>query len=225
VRGESVNGFGVMGISTNAAGVGGVMTDTQGTILRSGYLANASYAVYAAGDMAATGMKPFIDPHPTDPSKVIRFVALEGPEAGTYFRGRGKFSHGRATIAVPDAFRFTTEEEGMTVHVTPIGGLAMVAVMRQSLDTIDVESSRDVEFSYVVYGVRRGYRDIQPIIDGQEFMPPDANARMPLYLNESQKQRLIDNGTYRPDGTVNADTALRLGWDKTWARTNPAKDQ
>src|SRR2546430_9615557 len=54
------------------------------------------------------------------------FAALEGPEAGTYFRGRGRFVHGRATIEVPEAFQMTTEEEGLTVHLTPIGGLAKI---------------------------------------------------------------------------------------------------
>lgn len=216
VRGESTTGFGVVGNTRTAWGVAGTFVDAGGSVVRSGYLGGPVWAVYAAGDMAATGTKPFLDPHPTDPTKIIRFVALEGPEAGTYFRGRSRFVRGHATIPVPDAFRFTTEEEGLTVHVTPIGGLAMVAVMRQSLDGIEVESSRDVEFSYIVHGVRRGYRDLQPIIDGQEFMPPNADARMPAYLNESQKQRLIDNGTYRADGTVNIDTALRLGWDKAW---------
>jgi hypothetical protein len=104
----------------------------------------------------------------------------------------------------------------MTVHLTPIGGLAMVAVTRQSLDHIEVEASRDVEFSYVVYGVRRGYKDFAPIREGDEFAPADASAKLPAWLNDEQKRRLVDNGTYNPDGTVNLATALRLGWDKAW---------
>jgi len=217
VRGESPNGFGVLGNTNTAAGVGGTYIDSQGNILRSGYLANGTYAVYAAGDLAATGSKFFVDPHPTDASKVVRFAALEGPEAGTYFRGRGKFVRGHATIEVPEAFRISTEEDGMTVHLTPIGGLAMVAVSKQSLDQIQVEASRDVEFSYVVYGVRRGYKDFEPIRAGTEFVPADSSAKLPAYLNDEQKRRLIDNGTYNADGTVNLGTALRLGWDKAWA--------
>ncbi|MBV8518925.1 MAG: hypothetical protein JO197_16130 [Acidobacteria bacterium] len=216
VRGESQLGFGVLGNTNNAAGVGGTYNDANGNILRSGYLANNTYAVYAAGDLAASGTKFFVDPHPSDATKVIRFAALEGPEAGTYFRGRGRFVHGRAVIDVPEAFRMTTEEEGMTVHLTPIGGLAMVAVTQQSLDHIEAEASKDVEFSYVVYGVRRGYKDFQPIRDGVEFIPDSPTAKLPAYLNEEQKKRLIDNGTYNSDGTVNLGTAVKLGWDKAW---------
>jgi hypothetical protein len=41
---------------------------------------------------------------------------------------------------------------------------------------------------------------------------------MPLYLTEGQKEMLISNGTYQPDGTVNMETARRLGWDKEWEK-------
>jgi hypothetical protein len=218
VRGESNLGLGVLGIASNsnAAGIQGVILDAQGNILRGGNLGTNAYGVWSMGNTGATGTKSFVDPHPTDPKKVIRFISLEGPEAGTYFRGRGRFVRGKAVIEVPEAFRLTTEEEGLTVHLTPIGQPAMVAVTRQSLVTIEATATRDVEFSYVVYGVRRGYKDFQPIDEGMEFVPETANAQIPSYLNESQKQRLIDNGTYNVDGTVNLSTAVRLGWVKGW---------
>jgi hypothetical protein len=31
------------------------------------------------------------------------------------------------------------------------------------------------------------------------------------------KRRLIENGTYNADGTVNLETAERVGWTKLWA--------
>lgn len=219
VRGESNLAWGVLGITSSSigAGVGALFYDAQGNLLRGAYLANNTYGVYSQGNTGASGTKSFVDPHPTDPSKVVRFISLEGPEAGTYFRGRGRFVKGKAVIEVPEAFRITTEEEGLTVHLTPIGQPAMVAVTRQSLATIEATATRDVEFSYVVYGVRRGYKDFQPIDDGVEFVPETADAKLPAYLNESQKQRLIDNGTYNVDGTVNLTTAVRLGWEKGWA--------
>lgn len=215
VRGESAV-FGVLGFSNGPNGgwgVSGSFIDAQGAIGPTGYIGGSVYAVLAGGDFAATGTKSFIDPHPHDAGKVIRFVALEGPEAGTYFRGRGRFVKGKAVIDVPEAFRFTSEEDGMTVHVTPIGGLAVVGVMKQSLERIEVEASRDVEFSYVVYGIRRGYRDFQPIVEGKEFQPRHGEDRLPAHFNDEQKRRLIENGTYNSDGTVNKQTAIRLGWE------------
>lgn len=218
VRGESQFGFGVLGLTSTAHGVAGVFVNSQGTPVRGGYLGGATYGVYADGDFAASGTKAFVDPHPTEAGKVIRFISLEGPEAGTYFRGRGKFTRGKAVIEVPEAFRLVSEEEGMTVHVTPIGGLAMVAVIRQSLERIDVEASKDVEFAYVVHGVRRGYRGFEPIANGDEFTPKHAEETIPASLNEEQKRRLVQNGTYNADGTVNLETAVRLGWEKGWER-------
>jgi hypothetical protein len=53
-------------------------------------------------------------------------------------------------------------------------------------------------------------------------MPKSADATLPLYLSPEQKRRLIQNGTYRADGTVNVETAKRLGWDRAWeARSHP----
>ena len=224
VRGEfqqtqtNTKGYGLLGISTYAGAYGIKVDPVTGANLSEGYLGYAPFGVYARGDLGVTGTKVIIDPHPTEPTKVIRYAAMEGPEAGTYFRGRGRFVNHQAVIDVPESFRDVTEEEGMTVHITPIGGAAAVGVTSLSLDQIVAESTRDVEFSYIVYGVRKGYKDFESIVESDDFIPASADARMPAYLNAAQKQRLIDNGTYNADGTVNMRTALRLGWDRKWAR-------
>ncbi len=217
IRGDSDLGYGVLGYSShsNHGGVRGAFV-SSGVPGNYGILGTASYGVYSGGNFAASGTKAFVDPHPTDASKVIRYVALEGPEAGTYFRGRGKFRGGKAVIEVPESFRLTTEEEGLTVHVTPVGGFAQVAVMQESLDGIVVQATRDVEFTYIVHGVRRGYADFEAIAPGNEFRPASASDTVPSYLNEEQKKRLIENGTYTSDGAVNLETAERLGWAEAW---------
>jgi hypothetical protein len=74
-----------------------------------------------------------------------------------------------------------------------------------------------VEFFYTVNGVRRTHRDWKPIGPGSEFMPRSADARMPAYLTEGQKALLVSNGTYNADGSVNMETAGRLGWTRIWA--------
>ena len=67
--------------------------------------------------------------------------------------------------------------------------------------------------------MRRGYKDFEPVANGNEFVPRNAEQKIPAYLNAQQKQRLIDNGTYNPDGSVNLRTAEKLGWTKMWAAT------
>jgi hypothetical protein len=109
-----------------------------------------------------------------------------------------------------------TDPEGLTVQITPIGGMATFGVVKIDLNEVVVQASRDLEFSYMINGVRRTHRDLQPIRPGTEYVPEHADARMPAYLTQSQKRLLVQNGTYREDGTVNMETAQRLGWEKVW---------
>jgi hypothetical protein len=236
VRGVSTNYYGVLGISRGRAGVGGVLLANSGTTVdAAGYLGHVGFdpdlvvghkfGVFADGDIGATGVKYFLDPHPTDPSLIIQYVALEGPEAGTYFRGRGRFQNEMATIEVPDDFRMVTDPEGLSVQVTPIGEMATVAVISIDLSRIVIRGSRNVEFFYTVNGVRSTFKNIRPIRQGAEFRPEKADATLPGYLSETQKQILIRNGTYKPDGIVNMETARRLGWDKVWEKREKSAPQ
>jgi hypothetical protein len=48
------------------------------------------------------------------------------------------------------------------------------------------------------------------------FMPQSPDEKLPAWLNPEEKRRLIANGTYREDGTVNLETAERIGWTRVW---------
>jgi hypothetical protein len=174
------------------------------------------YGVWSTGDTGAFGTKLFVEPHPTDAGKVIRYVALEGPESGTYFRGTTQTVNGTAVIPVPEDFRFVTDDEGLTVQLTPIGTLATMCVVSEDLNQIVVRSNRDVKFHYQVNGVRRSYKDFVPIDEGWEFMPNSAIAAPLASYKPEIQRRLIANGTYNADGTVNMETAERVGWAKAW---------
>ena len=227
VRGTS-HSNGVLGIG-ELAGVNGALANPAGGVpLTRGRLGTnfgidpsgggPNWAVFGEGDIGASGTKFFVDPHPTDPKKVIGYIALEGPEAGTYFRGRGRFERGMARITVPEDFRLVTAPEGLTVQITPIGGMATVGVMSMNLNEIVVQSSRNVEFSFLVQGVRATFQHTQPIFEDGMFRPAMAETTMPPWLSTEQKRRLVANGTYHADGTVNMETARQLGWDRVWER-------
>lgn len=228
VRGHSNTRNGVLGVSSGVSfgGTVGIRVDpATGAYLSEGSLGFTSgaieYGVFAnSGTIGCNGCtKMFVEPHPTDATKVIRYVSLEGPEAGTYFRGRAKFQRGLATIKVPESFRMVSDPEGLSIQVTPIGSMASVAVLRIDLDEIVVQGSRDVEFFYTVNGVRPGFKDFEAVGEGQEFVPKSADWKMPDTWNHDVKRRLIANGTYNEDGTPNMKTAKRLGWDKRWKKT------
>ena len=219
VRGESHGSNGVLGVTDLGVGVRGFYSLYSEGVL--GY--SSTVGVYSSDDIQAVGNKSFIEPHPSDPSKIIRYIALEGNEPGTYFRGRGRFQNGLAVIDVPEDFRIVTDPEGLSIQVTPIGQMATVAVESIGLDRIVVRGSRNVEFFYLVNGVRHAYRDSGPYAENEkQFVPESPDDLLPRGLPDSLKQRLVSNGTYRPDGTVNLETARRLGWDKVWeARRRP----
>jgi len=216
VRGESVSNFGVLGIS-RVQGVAGSLVNASNVELAFGSLGFAGFGVYSGGDFGGTGAKYFVEPHPTDATKVIKYVALEGPESGTYFRGTARTVNREAVIDVPESFRMVTDEEGLTVQLTPVGPLAMMSIESEDLNQIVVRSSKDVTFHYLVHGVRRAFKDFQPIAEGQEFMPRSPEDRIPAYLTDEAKRRLVANGTYNADGTVNLSTAERAGWTAIWA--------
>jgi len=235
VRGES-NLVGVLGIALGTSafrqGVAGSLVNNVGGEVAWGALGSVPgvdppstvgpWGVFAGGNIGATGTKSFVEPHPTDAGLTITYVSLEGPEAGTYFRGRGKFQNGIARISVPEHFRLVTDPEGLTVQVTPIGPMATVSVVKADLNEIVVQASRNVEFYYTVNGVRAAFKDVNPIRRSGEFAPRSADAKIPMWLSPVQKRLLIQNGTYREDGSVNAVTAHKLGWDRVWAeRTRP----
>jgi hypothetical protein len=218
VRGESKSNIGVFGVSQNA-GIVGYRVNSSGFITSAGYLGDFSgVGVYYLNGLAGTGTKSFVEPHPTDATKLIKYVSIEGPEAGVYFRGRGHAHKGLATIDVPEDFRMVAAEEGLSIQVTPIGEMANVAVLQIDLNRVVVKATRDVEFFYTVNGVRRAYPTWNPIQENRrEFVPEGPDARLPAYLSANETQRLIDNGTYNADGTVNMRTAEHAGWVKAWA--------
>ena len=216
IRGEGQ--IGVLGQSNNA-GVIGRHFDGNGSLLAYGYLGYGGppvYGVYASGGFGGTGAKYFVEPHPADASQVIRYVSLEGRESGTYFRARAKCVDGVARVPVPEDFAMVTDEKDLSVQATAIGRLASFAVEKLDLSEVVLACSRNVEAFVTVNGIRRAFKDHQPVAEGSEFMPASAAETMPAYLTEEAKRRLIANGTYNLDGTVNMQTAERLGWTRAW---------
>jgi hypothetical protein len=118
------------------------------------------------GNLTCLGVKNFATIDPVDDSRAIYYAALEGPEAGTYFRGRGTIVDGEAVIELPEHFTKVTEVEGMTVHLTPIGAWAQLYVAESTPERLVVrqagsEEMEDVSFSFLVQGVRMGYSEYE----------------------------------------------------------------
>jgi hypothetical protein len=226
VLGSSHLNVGVQGDSDNG-GVRGEVYNGKGTYVALGILGLHSlnyYGVWSTGDFGGTGNKYFVEPHPTDASRVIRYICMEGPEAGTYFRGTGRTVGGQAVIEVPESFRMVTDEEGITAQVTATGR-TRIWVESEDLNQIVVRSDDDVRFHYLVQGIRRAFKGFEPIVEGEEFAPSSPKDVMAAGLPEESKKRLIANGTYNADGTVNMTTAERLGWAQKWREEELLRQQ
>jgi hypothetical protein len=96
-NGPGIGGTGVVGFGNgnNSMGVfGGNITGT------------AMAAIFANGDLTATGVKPFTIDHPLDPeNKILKHFSIESDEVLNVYRGTTVFDiNGEATIELPEYF-------------------------------------------------------------------------------------------------------------------------
>jgi hypothetical protein len=232
VRGESRNAYGVVGVTHDGFGVAGVIVDpvsgAQGAVGILGRAGFAHFGVYSsgnahvAGTFTATTNKSFVQPHPFDASKEIQYVSLEGRHSEVYFRGTAQVSRGITQIPIPDDFRYVAAAGTYSTLVTPVGAMATVAVLSEGEDGIVVQASRNVRIHYVVYAEREAVTHPNPVVENIHFRP-DPERDFLQHLPDSFRELLISNGTLNADGTVNVETARRLGWDREWeGRARPA---
>jgi hypothetical protein len=119
------------------------------------------------GSLQVSGTKSFVQSHPTDPAKEIVYVSLEGPEAGTYIRGTAKLVNGEAVINLPEHFSLVTNDDGLTVQLTPLGEWLQLYIVQKSTKQIIVReaSGKSGQFDYLVQGIREGFENHQVIRD------------------------------------------------------------
>jgi hypothetical protein len=132
--------------------------------------------VDSAGNIRKLGTVSFVVNHPADQDKAIVYIALEGPEAGTYIRGTAQLQNGEAVIELPEHFGLVTNDEGLTVQLTPLGEWLQLYVVEKSAKRIVVREAqgKSGQFDYFVMGVRKGYENhqvIQPKQDAAKEAP------------------------------------------------------
>lgn len=90
------------------------------------------FAVFANGDMAASGTKPFVIDHPADPAnKFLKHFAMESPEVLNMYRGNVTLDqNGEAVVQLPSYFS-SINNNNFSYHLTPIGGFANVYVKEE----------------------------------------------------------------------------------------------
>nr|MBP8668673.1 hypothetical protein [Bacteroidia bacterium] len=87
------------------------------------------YAIFANGDLAASGTKTFVIDHPLDPSgKFLKHFSMESNEVLNYYRGNVVLdANGEATIQLPSYFN-SINNTNYNYNLTPIGAPAQLYV-------------------------------------------------------------------------------------------------
>src|SRR6266699_3541147 len=166
-NGAGNQGTGVQGSSNSSTGVSGLSNTGVGVegSSKSGLAGRFFGDVEVQGNLSATGTKPFVQAHPTDPTREIVYIALEGGEAGTYLRGSGQLQSGKAVLALPDHFGRVTAKEGLTVQLMPRGEWLQLYVGELDRAQLVVREAQGKSgtFDYLIHGVRRGYEQHEVI--------------------------------------------------------------
>jgi len=124
------------------------------------------------------GTKNFIQPHPTDSTKVIKYISIEAGEALTIARGTSKTVGGIAHIDLPEHFSLVTSNEApITVLLTPKKVPALLYTQEETKEKLvvgmkpsDYNEFGDAEFAWQVTGVRDGYENEEVIVDVDKFV-------------------------------------------------------
>ncbi|MCL2722679.1 MAG: hypothetical protein FWD47_15225, partial [Treponema sp.] len=82
-------------------------------------------------------VKHFIHPHPTDNSKLIRYISIESGEALTLARGTAKTINGQAIIELPEHFSLVTSKDApITVILTPEGAPVLLYTKQKNREKV-----------------------------------------------------------------------------------------
>lgn len=123
--------------------------------------------VRIGGNLEVQGAKSFVQAHPTDLTKEIVYISLEGPEAGTYIRGTAQLINGESVVVLPEHFAAVTNDEGLTVQLTCLDECNGLRVVSKSTKQIVIKElmggKSHAHFDYLVQGIRKGYEDHQVI--------------------------------------------------------------
>lgn len=138
---------------------------------------NSGYQ-WVGGDLYVSGNKNFIQPHPTDTTKVIKYICIEAGEAMTMVRGLSATSGGSVEIALPEHFGLVTSADApLSVLLSPENAPVLLYTAKKSKKAIsvvmkpdDFREYGDAPFAWQVCGVRDGFENEEIIVDVETFV-------------------------------------------------------
>lgn len=160
--GNNVRTVEILGrVGTNPGGSVGLF-NTSGQL-------RASFGIdNAGGSVLACNVKNFVTDNPDDANTHIYYAAIEGPEVASYTRGKATLVNGEAVIDLPSHFTAITNEDTVTVQLTPRSasskGLAAVEVSGGRIFVRELGNGQgSYSFDWRVEGVRSGYENYRVV--------------------------------------------------------------
>ena len=143
------------------------MTVNNGNIHTTNFLGCTGQGVVLTGSsINVQGWKGFDIKHPTKDNYRLRYVCLEGPEGGVYFRGKVR---NKNVISLPDYWEKLVDPTTITVSLTPIGAHQNVIVKRVEPTKIHLQAQGGMPINcfFHVFGARADGETLTPEYQGQ----------------------------------------------------------
>ena len=144
-------------------------TVQTGNITSTSYIgAHISGSITTAVGGRSAGAKPFDMPHPSKEGYRLRYVCVEGPENGVYFRGRVV---NKNVINLPEYWKDLVDYTTISVQLQPIGAHQNVIVKRVEPTQIHLQAQGGMPINcyYHVFGERQ---DIERLVEEYEGTSP-----------------------------------------------------
>jgi len=134
--------------STSGIGVFGWAYAGSGTVygvFGQGSVAPGGYGVYAAGDMGASGTKPFRIDHPDDPAnQYLLHYAAESPEVINFYSGKATLdAAGEAVVELPHYFARINKDPRYTL--TAVGAPMPMLHVAEEIDEATLSAGATAE--------------------------------------------------------------------------------
>tara|TARA_Y100000766_G_C18868469_1_gene587035 strand:+ start:822 stop:1568 length:747 start_codon:yes stop_codon:yes gene_type:complete len=151
----------------NSLTVDGHQTINNGNLHTSNLLACTGQAcAWSGSSINVQGWKGFDIKHPTKDNYRLRYVCLEGPEGGVYYRGK---VINKNVIQLPDYWKDLVDHTTITVSLTPIGAHQDLIVKRVEPTQIHLQSKGGIPIHafFHVFGARADGEALTPEYYGQ----------------------------------------------------------
>ena len=150
-------------VKGDSAFIGDVAVNGNQSITKDLRVNGTTYSTFR-GSINVQGWKGFDIKHPTKENHRLRYVCLEGPEGGVYYRGILKDSE---FIELPDYWKDLVDTKTITVHLTPIGTYQyLYYTVAKNRIIVKNHSNLPTHCSYIVYGERKDGERLIPEYEG-----------------------------------------------------------